>query len=122
VENECYGERQVLFNLQCLIVLAKKKKCNLESQYNALHSNMYNDDFTLKSEIRKLKLKELQLKLTAQQQSMTNQVSKNATISFFKVSNLILKKCKPFTKGEFVKEYFIEGFKKKKEIIYYSRF
>jgi hypothetical protein len=48
----------------------------------------------------------------------------NATKSSFKVSNLIAKKCKPFTQGEFEKECFLEiadnlfeGFKNKKEII-----
>jgi hypothetical protein len=32
----------------------------------------------------------------------------NVTISSFKVGNLIVKKCKPFTAGEFVKESFLE--------------
>ncbi|KAJ7338129.1 hypothetical protein JRQ81_010727 [Phrynocephalus forsythii] len=48
----------------------------------------------------------------------------NATTESFKVSNLIAKKCKPFTEGEFVKDCcfeaadnFFEGFKNKKEII-----
>jgi hypothetical protein len=35
-------------------------------------------------------------------------LSNNATKSSFKVSNLIVKKCKPFTKGEFVNECFLE--------------
>jgi hypothetical protein len=53
----CYGERQVLlFNLQCLSILTKKKG-NLEHHYNALHSNKYDADFPPKSEIRKLKFK-----------------------------------------------------------------
>jgi hypothetical protein len=50
--------------------------------------------------------------------------SNNGTISSFKVSNLVVKKCKSFTEGEFVKERFLEisanhfeGFKNKKEII-----
>ena len=50
--------------------------------------------------------------------------SVNATIASFKVSNLIAKKCKPFTEGEFVKDCFLEaaenlleGLKNKKEII-----
>jgi hypothetical protein len=34
--------------------------------------------------------------------------SKNATVSSFKVNNLIVKNCKPFTEGEFVKECFLE--------------
>ncbi|PNF28794.1 hypothetical protein B7P43_G05699, partial [Cryptotermes secundus] len=44
--------------------------------------------------------------------------------SSFKVSNLIVKNCKPFSEGEFVKEcffeiadYLFEGFKNKKDII-----
>jgi hypothetical protein len=35
-------------------------------------------------------------------------LSDNATVSFFKVSNLAVKKCKPFSEGEFVKEFFLE--------------
>jgi hypothetical protein len=55
----CYGERQVLlFNLQSLSILDKKRGY-LEHHYNALHSNKYHADFPPKSEIRKLKLKEL---------------------------------------------------------------
>jgi hypothetical protein len=64
--------------------------------------------------------------LDAQQQLMAKPRtrSNNATISSFKVSNLIIKKCKPFTEEEFVKECFLEiadnrfeGFKYKKEIV-----
>jgi hypothetical protein len=35
-------------------------------------------------------------------------LSNNETKSSFKVSNLIIKKCKPFTEGEFVSECFLE--------------
>jgi hypothetical protein len=92
----------------------------------ALHSNIYDADFPPKTEIHKLKLKELKSKLAAQQQLMAKQrsISNNATKSSFKFINLIVKKCKPFTKGEFVKECFpeianniLEGFKSKKDII-----
>ncbi|KAJ7342056.1 hypothetical protein JRQ81_008463, partial [Phrynocephalus forsythii] len=50
--------------------------------------------------------------------------SVNATIASFKVSNLIAKKCKPFTEVKLVKDCFLEaadnhfkGLKNKKEII-----
>jgi hypothetical protein len=63
----CNSEKQVLFfNLQRLSFLAKKD--NLERHYNALHSNKHDADFPSKSEILKLKLKELKSKLVAQQQ------------------------------------------------------
>jgi hypothetical protein len=49
--------------------------------------------------------------------------SNNATISSFKVINLTVNKCKPFTEREIVKECFLEiadnlfeGFKNQKEI------
>jgi hypothetical protein len=64
----CYGER--LFNLQCLSILAKKKKSNLEPQYNALHSNKFGADFPPKSGICELQLKGLKSTLAAQQQLM----------------------------------------------------
>jgi hypothetical protein len=68
----------------CLICNASvsfQKKVNLERHYNALHSNKYDADFPLKSEIRKLKLKELKSKLAAQQQLMEKprSISNNAT-------------------------------------------
>jgi hypothetical protein len=65
-------------------------KGNLERPYNALHSNKYDADFSPKSEIRKLTLKELISKLAAQQQLMAKprSLSNNATKSSFKVSNL----------------------------------
>jgi hypothetical protein len=72
-----------------------QKKGNLEHHYNALHNNKYDADFLPKSEICKLTLKELKPKLVAQQQLMAKprSLSTNATISSFKVSNLIVKKC-----------------------------
>lgn len=97
----------------------------MERHYNALHRSKFDGDFPLKSDIRKHKLKQLKSKLAAQQQLLAkpSSHSNNATISSFKVSNLIVKNCKPFTEGEFVKECFLEiadnlfeGFKNKKEI------
>jgi hypothetical protein len=53
-----YSERQaLLFNLQRLSILAKKG--NLERHYNALHCNKYDAGFPPKTEIRELKLKNL---------------------------------------------------------------
>jgi hypothetical protein len=40
----------------------------VERHYNTLHSNKYDADFPRKSEIPKLKLKELKSKVAAQQQ------------------------------------------------------
>jgi hypothetical protein len=57
----------------CLICNASvllPKNGNLERYYNALHTNKYEVDFPPKSEIHKLKLKELKSKLVAQQQLM----------------------------------------------------
>jgi hypothetical protein len=53
------------------------------------------------------KLKELKSKLAAQQQlkAKPRSLSNNATISSFKISNVIVKKCRPFTEGECVKEF-----------------
>jgi hypothetical protein len=71
------------WEIECLFVMVKGKCCliynasvslpkmgNLERHYNAFHSNKYDADFPSKSEIRKLKLKELKPKLDAQQQSV----------------------------------------------------
>jgi hypothetical protein len=83
----CYGERQVLlFNLQGLSILAKEKGGggggNLKCHYNAPHSNRYGARFPHKSEIFKLKLKEIKSKLAALQQLMAKPRSptNNATI------------------------------------------
>jgi hypothetical protein len=86
------------------------KEGNLEHHYNALHSSKYEVDFPPKSESHKLKLKELKSKLAAQQQLMAKprSHSNNATISSFKVSNLMVKKCKSFIEGELVKECFFK--------------
>jgi hypothetical protein len=104
-----YGERQVF----CLIrnaSVSSTKRGNLERHSDVLHSNKYDTDFPPKSEIHKLKLKELKSKLAAQQQLMakTKVSFNNASISSFKVSCLTIKKCKPFTDEESVREYFLE--------------
>jgi hypothetical protein len=71
------------WKIEYFVVIVKDKCClicnasvslpikgNLECHYNALCSNKYDADFPPKSEIRKLKLKELKSKLLAQQQLM----------------------------------------------------
>jgi hypothetical protein len=67
----------------------------VERHYNALHGDKYDADFRPKSEICKLKLKELKSKLAAQQQLMAKprSLSSNATVLSFKVSDLIIIKC-----------------------------
>lgn len=103
--------------LICNASVSLPKKGNLEPHYNAFHRSKFDVDFPVKSGIRKLKLEELKAKLASQQQLLvkSNSHSNNATMSSF---NLIAKKCKPFTEGEFVKECFLaaaehlfEGFK-----------
>jgi hypothetical protein len=130
VENECSREEQNKndchdeWEIEYLFVMVKDKCCclicnasvslpkkgNLERHYNALYSNKYDADFPPKSEIRKLSCS-----TTVDGRSLSN----NATKLSFKVTNLIVKKCKPFTEGEFVKVCFLEiannfseGFKK----------
>jgi hypothetical protein len=68
---------------------------------------MYDADFSPKSEVRKSKLEELKSKLASQQKLMAKpgSHSNSATISSFKVSNLIVKECKPFTEEEFVRMF-----------------
>jgi hypothetical protein len=81
----------------CLICNASvsfPKKANLELHYNTLHNNKYDADFKPKSEIS----------CSTAVDGKSRLLSNNATISFFKVCNLIVKKCKLFTEGEFVKE------------------
>jgi hypothetical protein len=50
------------------------------------------------------------LELAAQQQLMAKPrpLSNTATISFFKIRNMIVKNCKLFTQRKFVKECFLE--------------
>jgi hypothetical protein len=91
-----YDERQVLFNLHRLSILAKKKD-NLERHYNALYSNKYDSDFLPQSEIS----------CSQQLKAKPRPLSNNTTISSFRVSNLIVKKWKPFIEGKFVKECFL---------------
>jgi hypothetical protein len=93
VKDKCY--------LICNTSVSLPKKGNLERHYNALHSNNHDVEFPPKSEIRKLTLKELKLKLAAQQQLMAKprSHSNNATISSFKVSNLIVQNANLSLKG-----------------------
>ena len=86
------------------------KKSNLQRHYKALHSTKYDGDFSVNSELRKLKLKELKSKLSGQQSILTKSTthSNNVTMASFKVSNLIAKKFKPFSEGDFIKEAFLE--------------
>jgi hypothetical protein len=60
------------FSLICNASLFFPKKGNLESHYNALHSNKYDADFPPKSEIPQLKLKS---ELVAQQQLTAHFIS-----------------------------------------------
>ena len=85
------------------------KKGNLEWHFNTLHSK-YQLDFPPNSEVRKRKLNELKSKLSAQQNLFVKPVlqSKAATITSFKISHLLAKKCKPFSDGEFIKDMFLE--------------
>ncbi|KAJ7338476.1 hypothetical protein JRQ81_012360, partial [Phrynocephalus forsythii] len=85
---------------------------NLERHHKALHNNKFDADFPPKSEIHKLKIKELKSKLATQQQLMAKPRSHsvNATTASFKVTNLIAKKCNPFTEGEFAKDCFLDCF------------
>jgi hypothetical protein len=73
--------------LICNASVSLPKKDNLERHYNSLNSNKYDADFPPKSEIRKVKLKELKSKLAAQQlMAKPGSLSNNATRSSFKVN------------------------------------
>ncbi|KAK9721124.1 hypothetical protein QE152_g21709 [Popillia japonica] len=109
--------------LICLSSIAIAKKGNLERHFLALH-NKYQTDYPPNSELRKRKIRDLKTQLTNQQNIFTKPILKSqaVTTASFKVSYLLDKECKPFSDGEFVKEFFLEmdslfnDFKNKSEI------
>ncbi|KAI6652917.1 General transcription factor II-I repeat domain-containing protein 2A-like [Oopsacas minuta] len=89
--------------LLCAVSLAVMKESNLKRHYETKHSK--NFDF-LTGATRRSKIESLQRSLTEQQSKFLQHTSelKNTTRASFAVSELIGKRMKPFTDGEFVKE------------------
>jgi hypothetical protein len=118
-----YKEKSVC--LLCNSSVAIAKKCNVERHFITTHKN-FNTKFPMNSEIRKKKISELKLNLTAQQSLFTRPISQSrkATSASFKIAHLLAKKMKPFVEGEIIKEAMLlsaetlfDDYKNKIEII-----
>ena len=90
--------------LLCSICVAVVKECNLKRRhYLTKHSEKFN---SLTGDARKNKIESLRKSLTEQQGTFIGHrtESDNNTRASFAVSELIGKRMKPFTNGEFVKD------------------
>ena len=72
--------------------------------------NKYQTDYPPNSELRKCKVKDFKTQLANRQNVFKKLTLKSqaVTTASFKVSYLLAKKCKPFSDGEFVKEFFLK--------------
>ncbi|PNF14494.1 hypothetical protein B7P43_G16172 [Cryptotermes secundus] len=86
------------------------KKSNVERHFLTNYRN-FNNEFPVKSELRKQNLKDLKSKLTLQQCVFTKpiQQSSNVTIASYKICHVLAKSEKPFSNGEIVKEAMISA-------------
>lgn len=96
------------------------KEYNVKTHYDTKHAAKYNE---WTGQMRKDKVKELQRKLTSQQ-NLFRRVTDDSEIAVkasFDVSKILVKKMKPFKDGEIVKECLEEvpniAFPEKKSII-----
>jgi hypothetical protein len=91
--------------LLCNGSVSVPKKSNVERHFLTNHKNL-NNEFPVKSELRKQKVKDLKSKLTLQQCVFTKpiQQSSNVTIASYKICHVLAKRKKPFSDGEIVKE------------------
>lgn len=111
--------------LICNSSVALPKRANVERHFKTTHSK-YATDFPFGSENRKIKVRELKSSLSAQQSFFTKPDSKSkaATLASFAVTEILIKRKKPFEDGEMIKEAMqragealFNDFKNKKEII-----
>ncbi|KAK9702553.1 hypothetical protein QE152_g29870 [Popillia japonica] len=112
----------------CLICdssVALPKRANVERHFKTTHSK-YATDFLFGSEIRKVKVREVKSSVSAQQSFCTKPdlKSKAATLASFAVTEILIKRKKPFEDGEMIKEamqrageILFNDFKNKKEMI-----
>ena len=89
--------------LLCNATVAVVKECNLKRHYTTKHSEKFD---SIIGEERKVKINSLRGSLCKQQDIFTKQdtESANSTCASFAISEIIGRKMKPFTDGEFVKE------------------
>lgn len=111
--------------LICNSSVALPKKANVERHFKTTHIK-YSTDFPVGSEIRRLKVRELKNSLCTQQSFFTkpDTKSKAATLASFVVTELLIKRKKPFEDGEMIKEAMYKAgevlfydFKNKKDIL-----
>ncbi|XP_014679680.1 PREDICTED: EPM2A-interacting protein 1-like [Priapulus caudatus] len=93
-------------NIVCLIcteTIAVAKVSNVKRHYMSKHSSKFDE---LQGEQRAVKVKELKGKLSSQQSVFTKSDGefKKSTKASYVVSEIIAKRMKPFSDGEFVKE------------------
>ena len=89
--------------LICRETIASAKKGNLEKHYNSKHQSNF---VGILGEARKTKLDNLKRNLKSEQSifSKSDSSVKSVTAVSFAISNIIAKRMKPFTDGEYIKE------------------
>ncbi|KAI6655961.1 General transcription factor II-I repeat domain-containing protein 2-like [Oopsacas minuta] len=89
--------------LICRETIASAKKGNFERHYNTKHQSNF---VGILGESRKTKLDNLKRNLKSEQSSFSKNDNsvKSITAVSFAISNIIAKRMKPFTDGEFIKE------------------
>lgn len=111
--------------LICHASVALPKKGNLERHFSSLHKK-FDADFPPKTEIRKVKVRDLKAHLGAQQHLFAKPLlqSQAGTEASFRIANVLVKHKKPFQDGEMMKQAFLEAgnvlfdkFKNKSEIM-----
>ncbi|KAG8233889.1 hypothetical protein J437_LFUL005216 [Ladona fulva] len=111
--------------LLCSCSVAVAKKHYVERHFKTNYAT-FNTNYPLQSELRKKKIAQLKLNLSAQQCVFTRPAvkSKKATVASLNICHMLAKKKKPFQDGELLKEAFLtgadclfEGFFNKREIL-----
>ena len=88
--------------LICRETIASAKKGNLERHYNSKHQSNF---VGILGEARKTKLENLKKNLKSEQSIFSKlTVRSSVTAVSFAISNIIAKRMKPFTDGEYIKE------------------
>ena len=96
-------DREKNICLICRDTVASNKRGNLERHYNTKHGK----DFTsIVGEARQIKLDQMKKSLVTKQSifKKVDTSQKSVTAASYAISNIIAKRMKPFTDGEYIKE------------------
>lgn len=89
--------------LICDCLLAQFKRSNLQRHHTITHPTFAND-FPVGSELRREKLKNLKLQRKVQQNFFCRNTSQKVATASYQITYEIMKRMKPYTDGEMIKE------------------